>query len=252
MDDITNNETGGSCAAQLHPDSPYGKIKVLFEDNHLLVVNKPAGLLSQSDQTRDPDLQNILKIHLKEKYQKPGNVFLALVQRLDRGTGGVMVLAKTSKAAARLSEQIRSHQPQKHYLAVVCSAQVKQRELVHYLEKDRNRKKAMVSSQHEGKGQKSVLDLRPIQTVGNLTLISVHLKTGRFHQIRAQLSAEGMPLHGDRKYGAPPSSSTNPALFCRRISFRHPTRDDLLHFEAHPPSIQPWSRFNLSDLKQSP
>ncbi len=229
----------------------YGDIDILYEDNHLLVVNKPVNLLSQSDQTGDDDLQNLLKRYLKERYQKPGNVFLALVQRLDRGTGGVMVLARTSKAASRLSEQIRNREIEKNYLAVVASKQVQQGVITHYLKKDKEQKKALVCKNAVPGGQKAVLEIAHLQTAGSKSLVSIALKTGRFHQIRAQLSDVGMPIWGDRKYGAPSPPGTAMCLICNRLTFRHPTQQETLTFAIGMPDTPPWNQFSTPEVDRS-
>ncbi len=225
--------------------SNYGEIPIVYEDNHLLVVNKPTGLLSQGDETGDPDLLSLLKKYLKEKYQKPGNVFLALVQRLDRGTSGLMVFARTSKAASRISEQIRARRVEKRYLAVVLSDKISTGVFTHYLKKDKDRRKALVSDHSLDRYQKSVLELQHLETVEKRSLVSIILETGRYHQIRAQLSHLGMPICGDRKYGAPRSSGSNPALICNQLDIRHPTQNHVMSFSVQPPSTEPWKHFTF-------
>ncbi|MEX0680420.1 MAG: RluA family pseudouridine synthase [Balneolales bacterium] len=221
----------------------YQNIEIVFEDNHLLVINKPGRMLSQGDVTGDEDVQSILKKYLKEKYKKPGNVFLALVQRLDRTVSGLMVLARTSKAASRLSQQIRNQNMEKMYLAVVESRNIPPGKLVHYLRKDENQKKAFIVDKPSRHSQKAELTVHPLQTKGSFSLIAVLLQTGRFHQIRAQLSAAGMPITGDRKYGGHASTNGTIALMCNKLSFLHPTRDEAMTFTLPLPNSPPWSRF---------
>lgn len=224
--------------------SIYRKITVLYEDNHLLVVHKPANMLSQGDVNGDEDLQSLLKCYLQEKYQKPGNVFLALVQRLDRPVSGLMVLARTSKAAARLSEQIRNRSITKEYLAVVDSAAITSGTLTHYLRKIEKTKKAEVFSQPTPGSLKAVSEVQHLETRHGLSLVSITLHTGRFHQIRAQLASTGMPVIGDMKYGSKKSSDGSIALLCHRISFQHPTRKEEMTFSTNVPAHPPWSHFS--------
>ncbi len=235
----------------------YRNIDIIYEDNHLLVVCKPANMLSQRDRTGDHDLQSLLKQWLKDRYRKPGEVFLGLVQRLDRPTRGVMVLARTSKAASRLSEQIRKRTFKKEYLAVVVGKNIKNRELIHHLEKDASRNMAVVTSgQAEPVGSSgkpgpggprgsrlAVLDVTHLETQGEHSLVKIDLKTGRFHQIRAQLAAEGTPIAGDNKYGSKVSQTRHLALMCHKIAFEHPTRRESMQFTAGLPEEFPWDKF---------
>lgn len=220
-------------------------IRVIYEDNHLLVVEKPVNISSQEDETKDPDMLTLLKEDLKVRHNKPGNVFLGLVHRLDRPVGGVMVFAKTSKAASRLSEQIRNKEFKKIYKAAV-HGQLKKDEgtLEHFLLKDpkTNTVKAVHPSIEGAK--EAVLDYSVIGYAGELSLVKVNLHTGRSHQIRVQFSAIGHPLYGDQKYGP---LLTKPgqqiALWSTQITCKHPTRDEEMIFECDPPSVEPWNRF---------
>ncbi len=236
----------------------YRNIDILYEDNHLLVVYKPANMLSQRDRTGDRDLQSLLKEWLKDKYRKPGEVFLGLVQRLDRPTQGLMVLARTSKAASRLSEQIRKRTFLKEYLAVVAGKNIKSREMTHQLEKDPSRKMAVVvtsgrrdplesagkQKSGESAGSKqAVLNITHLETQGEHSLVKIELKTGRFHQIRVQLAEEGMPVAGDNKYGSTGNQTRQLALMCHKIAFEHPTRREPMQFTAGLPQEFPWDRF---------
>jgi 23S rRNA pseudouridine1911/1915/1917 synthase len=179
-------------------------LNVLYEDNHLIAVEKPAGMLVQADDTRDKCLMDYVKEYLKEKYQKPGNVFLGLIHRLDRPVGGVVLFAKTSKGASRVSEQFRNHTIQKIYHAVVEGIpKVKSQTLVHYIEKvGENSFIARVSDTPNATSVKAELSYEVLDTKDNKALVKVLLKTGKFHQIRAQLAHIGHPIVGDIKYGA--------------------------------------------------
>lgn len=221
----------------------YHNIEILFEDNHLLVINKPSNMLSQADKSGKPDVQSVMKTYLKEKYEKPGNVFLALVQRLDHPVGGTMVLARTSKAASRLSEQIRTRTVKKEYLAVVEGHVVNQGRLVHYLRKNNARKKAEICREGTPGAQKAELDVTVKQISGKRSLVHIRLHTGRFHQIRAQLAAAGYPVAGDRKYGAMPLPDNSLALICSSVTFNHPVTKKVMSFKTETPGELPWTRF---------
>lgn len=220
------------------------KIEILYEDNHVLVVVKPPNMLTQGDRTGDEDLLAVLKEDLKARYNKPGNVYLGLIHRLDRPVGGAMVFAKTSKAASRLSDQIRRREFGKSYLAVVYGIpEPMSGTLTHYLDKDENTNTVrIVNSSDEGK--KAVLDYSAIDSKEGLSLVSVRLHTGRPHQIRVQLSAIGHPLYGDQKYGA---SLNKPgmqlALWSAEVGFEHPTLKRYMSFASKPPEIYPWKLF---------
>lgn len=179
-------------------------LKILYEDNHLIAVFKPAGVLVQGDkpvgERREPTLMDEVKKYLKEKYKKQGNVFLGLVHRLDRPVSGIVLFAKTSKGAARISEQIRERKISKIYHAVV-EGEIKPSSgtLTHFLKKDEEKRIAIISK--EGTGDLAELDYKTVKTNGKFSLLKINLKTGRFHQIRAQLAAVGHPIAGDIKYG---------------------------------------------------
>lgn len=223
------------------------EIKIIFEDNHLLVVEKPPNMLSQGDNTGDPDLLALLKEDLKRRYNKPGEAFLGLVHRLDRPVGGIMVFGKTSKSASRLSEQIRNGSFKKTYLAVIDGTpQVQAGTLEHFLEKDEKSNTVSVVSPQSGKGKKAILDYQILESEGDLSLVKINLHTGRSHQIRVQFSAIGHPLFGDRKYGkADGMKEQQIALWSAGIQLVHPTLKQEMKFEAKPPRIHPWSLFNL-------
>ena len=203
-------------------------INILYEDNHLLVVEKKVGVLSQSDGSNTPDMLTILKEYLKEKYNKPGNVYLGLVHRLDKNVGGVMVFAKTSKAARRLSEQIRNREFKKTYLAI-CKGIIKSDgEYLDYLKRIEYR--SVVSNSKEGK--LASLTYQVLDIKDNNTLVKINLGTGRHHQIRVQFAYHNHPLLGDEKYG---SIGKHPlALFAYKLEFSHPTTKEKLNFSLVP------------------
>ncbi|NLZ38200.1 MAG: RNA pseudouridine synthase [Firmicutes bacterium] len=221
------------------------EIPFLYEDNHLLVVEKPVNMLSQRDITGDPDLLSLLKQKLKEKYQKPGNVYLALVHRLDRPTGGVMVLAKTSKAAARLSAQIRNNVFKRSYLAVVHGI-LRQKEaiLLHYLRKNRQTNMVTAYRRKSLGAKEAKLTYQLLETNNHFSLVKVQLHTGRAHQIRAQFAAVGHPLVGDQRYG---QNLTRPgqqlALWAFAVSLEHPTLKKRMTFTSYPAQVFPWAYF---------
>ena len=223
----------------------YGKIKILYEDNHIIVVVKPVNILVQADITKDVDMLTLIKKYLKEKYNKPGNVYLGLVHRLDRPVGGVMVLAKTSKAAARLSEMIRNSSFKKTYLAVVCGNLKGNGEFVDNIVNDEFK----VSIDASGKLSKLIY--RVIASAQNLSLVKISLITGRKHQIRAQFAYHGYPLWGDQKYNDNASSGEQIALWAVNIKFKHPVRDEIMNFTSLPNLEKyPWSLFrnNVDNL----
>ena len=227
--------------------SRVNKIKIIYEDNHLLVVEKPVNVLSQGDITGDKDLLTILKEDIKIRYNKPGNVYLGLVHRLDRPVGGVMVFAKTSKAASRLSEQIRNGTFKKEYLAVVHGKPAPgEGYLEHYLLKDEKANVVRVVSGESDKhgSKKAVLEYKVLETKKNLSLVKIKLLTGRYHQIRVQFSTIGNPLYGDMKYGteyAKPGQQI--ALWSYKIEIQHPIKKQEVSFQSNPPDEYPWSLF---------
>lgn len=220
----------------------YGPIEIIYEDNHLLVINKPVGIPVQADASGDEDLQSVLKSWIKDRDQKPGNVYLGIVHRLDRPVGGVMILAKTSKAAGRLSDQIRRNTIEKYYVAVLQKQpDPPQGVLKHYLEKNAKTNTVSVVSEKSKKAKFAELDYQVLKHNKNLTLVWIKLKTGRPHQIRVQFSYSGWPLLGDQKYGG--SAKGSPALFSRKMIIQHPTQKEQLEFEAKPSDTYPWNLF---------
>lgn len=216
------------------------KINIVYEDNHVLVVEKPINIPVQADQSHDLDLLTILKADLKKRYQKPGNVYLGLVHRLDRPVGGIMVFAKTSKAASRLSEQVRSHQFQKEYYAVVLGKIEKQGHLEDNLLKDTKKNIVTVHSS----GKKAILDFTCLQYRNGMSLVKIQLKTGRSHQIRVQFQHHGFPLYGDQKYSKKAVPGEQIALFSHSITFQHPITKETLIFSLPLPKRAPWSEFS--------
>ena len=214
-------------------------INILYEDNHLLVVEKPVGMLVQEDNTKDKDLLSTLKWYLKEKYKKPGNVYLGLVHRLDRVVGGVMVFAKTSKAAARLSKQVANHDLKKTYHAVVCGVLKGSGHLENYLLKNEKTNTSFVCKN----GKLSILDYEVIQSKQNMTFVKINLKTGRHHQIRVQFSHLGFPLFGDARYNHHYQVGESIALFASSLSFYHPITKEKLFFSLDFPSRYPFTLF---------
>jgi 23S rRNA pseudouridine1911/1915/1917 synthase len=202
-------------------------LEVLYEDNHVIVCYKPAGVLSQADNTGDIDMLTLVKDYLKKRYNKEGNVFVGLVHRLDRMTSGVMVFGKTSKGAMRLSNDIANGDFFKEYLAV-CEGNIENYDettLVDYLEKDEKNNKSFISKN----GKEAILTYRVITNKNNKSLVRVKLKTGRHHQIRVQMSNIGHPLYGDIKYGSP--HKDNLALQAYKLSFYQPVTRELLTFQ---------------------
>ncbi|MGI9175912.1 MAG: RluA family pseudouridine synthase [Rhodothermales bacterium] len=210
-------------------------LDVRYLDNHLLVINKPAGVLVQEDHTGDPDLLSIGKAYLKERFDKPGNVFLGLVHRLDRPASGVMVFARTSKAASRLSQAFRERTPEKRYLALVEGRAVGGGTLVDHLVKE-DRQVRIVRPDYP-KAQRAELTWRALEERKGLTLVEVKLKTGRPHQIRVQLAHLGFPILGDLRYDARRElDGRNLALHCYCLGLEHPTQKEWMAWEAPPPA----------------
>ncbi|MBW7474114.1 RluA family pseudouridine synthase [Paenibacillus oenotherae] len=230
-----------------------GIMPILYEDNHLLAVVKPPGILSQADDTLEPDMVTLLKQDLKDRYSKPGNVFVGLVHRLDRPVGGAMLFAKTSKAASRLSESVRSRSFDKQYIAVVHHTPGKpQDRLRHYLRKDAARNIVTVHNSPVEGAKEAVLDYVVVAKHQNCTLVAVKLLTGRSHQIRAQMAAIGCPLVHDRKYGAPAvDGELDIALWSASVGVAHPITKEWMTFQSTPPLASPWSRFSGDDYRNA-
>ena len=220
------------------------KLNILYEDNHIIVVVKPINILSQSDITEDMDMLTLIKDYIKEKYHKPGNVYLGLVHRLDRVVGGVMVFAKTSKAASRLSESIRKNEMHKTYLAI-CHGKIKDNDnFTDYLEKKDNFN-TIVSDEKHGKLSKLSYELLDYNKEKDLSLVKVNLETGRHHQIRVQFSSRNHPLIGDNRYGIDKEKEIG--LFAYKLSFIHPVKKEEMTF-TYLPNDKPFNIFNLKNI----
>lgn len=218
--------------------------EILYEDNHLLVVVKPPNVPVNPDRSRDPDLLQMLKADIKKRYHKPGNVYLGLVHRLDRPAAGVMVFARTSKAASRLSQQLRSGGFRKSYLAVTGSDAVPvQGELEHWLVKDRKTNMVTAVGANRHGARRARLRYTVSGTQQGLTLLRIGLETGRPHQIRVQCAAAGWPLWGDQRYNPAARAGQQLALFSFRLALAHPVAGRELIFTAAPPAVFPWTVF---------
>ena len=205
------------------------KLNILYEDNHIIVVVKPYNIPVQEDSSKDEDLLTMIKQYLKEKYNKPGNVYLGLVHRLDRPVGGVMVFAKTSKAASRLSEQIRNKFIEKRYMALVHGKTKDHDTLKDYILKDENTFKSYIDKL----GKESILEYNLISYKNNMSLIDINLLTGRHHQIRVQMSYHGYPIYGDQLYGID-EKGIQIHLWAYKLKFKHPIKDEIMEFNNYP------------------
>lgn len=215
---------------------------ILYEDNHLLVLNKPAGWLVQGDKTGDFTLTDWGKAYLKEKYQKPGAVFLHPVHRIDRPVSGAVLFARTDKALSRLMRSFKQREVQKTYIALSLFSPVsKEGRLLHWLEKQEKNNKVRVFHFAHPTAKESILDYQVLGESGPLTILEVHPITGRPHQIRAQLAAMGCPIIGDLKYGAhQPLEDASIGLHCRSMAFQHPVQTLILEVEAPYPPLSIW------------
>lgn len=216
------------------------KLKVLYEDNHIIVVVKPCNVLSQGDSTGDVSLLDMIKEYIKVKYHKPGNVYLGLVHRLDRPVGGIMVFARSSKAASRLTKAFNEHSITKNYLTIVHGKLKGEGEFVDYLEKDKNGN-SFVSP----KGKKAILEYKVLDynEENDCSLVSINLKTGRHHQIRVQFASRGHYLLGDQRYGVLDNKQI--CLFSNYLSFIHPVTKEVMEFRENPPRESYWTIFTL-------
>jgi 23S rRNA pseudouridine1911/1915/1917 synthase len=245
-------------------------LEILYEDNHVLGIVKPAGMLSQGDRTGDLSALEAARVYIKEKHQKPGNVYLGLVQRLDRPVSGVMIFARTSKAASRLSQSFHDREVEKTYLCVVSGHVAHDKgELTAHIE--RAHKRSRITAEETSKSKGAVLEYRVLgrftgkegpsrgthprarRDPAEITLLEVRPRTGRHHQIRLQLSAAGHVICGDFKYGAvTPLPDKSIALHAVRLRVAHPVLDEMLDLSAPPPRHAPWSHFSaaISNLLQ--
>tara|TARA_Y100000813_G_scaffold84331_1_gene59766 strand:+ start:143 stop:817 length:675 start_codon:yes stop_codon:yes gene_type:complete len=219
-------------------------IDVIFEDNHLIAVNKKSGEIVQGDKTGDEPLSERVKKYLKVKYNKPGNVFLGTIHRIDRPTSGIVIFAKTSKALSRMNEKFRQNKISKTYWAIVKNRLPKKNDLLeHYLLKNQKKNKSFLST--EEKGKLSILEYNFLNNLNNYFLYEIFPKTGRHHQIRVQLSTMGSPIKGDLKYGAKrsnPNGGIN--LHAKKIDFNHPVTKESVSIEANCPKEKIWNSIN--------
>ncbi len=213
--------------------------QIVFEDNHLIGINKRAGQLVQGDKTGDASLADEIKAFLKVKYKKPGNVFCGIIHRLDRPTSGIVLFAKTSKALERMNAQFREKKTDKSYIALVHGTVSKEQNLKHDLKKNESKNKSFVVE--PGKGKEAKLSFKPIKQFDSYTLIEVNLETGRHHQIRCQLGYIGHPLRGDLKYGAKRSNEDGSiSLHAAKLEFNHPITKEKITLEAPIPNTKSW------------
>ena len=220
-------------------------LKVLFEDNHLLIVNKPAGILSQGDKTRDTDIIAIAKNYIKIKYEKPGDVFLGLAHRLDRPVSGALILCRTSKSLTRMTELFKKRQIKKVYHALIIGRPSQHSEkLISYIKKDSKRNRAIISKKPFVGAKKAILTYSQIAELNKHSLLEVELETGRPHQIRAQLSAAKLPILGDLKYHPQnPLEDKSIALHCYSMEFIHPVKKEVTRVTAAYPNKSWWKNF---------
>lgn len=218
---------------------------ILHEDNHIIVVLKPQNVPSCEDESKDLDMLTMIKEYIREKYNKTGNVYLGLVHRLDRPTGGVMVFAKSSKAASRLSEQLKSGDFEKRYYAVLMGTPKEEKAtLTHYMKKNAVNNMVYVCPSTVQGAKFAELEYEILQKTDQLSLADVRLHTGRSHQIRVQMSAIGTPLYGDMRYGGEKAKKGHLALWAYYLSFTHPVSKERMVFRVQPPKDNtPWNLF---------
>ena len=221
-------------------------LKIIYEDNHIIVVEKKPNIPSQADKTEDIDMLTLVKQYIKEKYQKPGNVYLGLVHRLDRPVGGVMVFAKTSKAASRLSEQVRNKTFKKSYIAIVNGKMEKNEDtLIDYLWKDEKNNTSYVVKETKKKAKKAELDYKVLKydREKNISIIEIDLHTGRHHQIRVQLSSRGHSIIGDSKYHGK-NIDKGLCLWAYKLTIEYPTTKERLTFSDLPDMKGNWKELS--------
>lgn len=228
------------------------ELNVIYEDNHIIVVVKPQNIPTQEDESKDKDMLTIVKEYIKEKADKPGNVYVGLVHRLDRPTGGVMVFAKTSKAASRLSEQMSEGLFRKRYLTVVLDKPKEKRlKLINYLKKNSRTNTVQVVPELTEGAKRAELEYNVLAIKDKVSLLEIDLFTGRSHQIRVQMKHIGCPVYGDVKYGGDKlAKGHNLALWAYELKFVHPTTKENLTFKVYPPEDKtPWNVFDLNIVK---
>ncbi len=222
-------------------------LQVLYEDNHLIVINKRPGDIVQGDKTGDTPLSEHVKEYIKDKYDKPGKVYLGVVHRLDRPTSGIVIFARTSKALPRLNQLFKDRDAQKTYWALVKNMPPKEEDtLTHYLKRNPKQNKSYAHIKQVPESKKAILDYKIIQKLDNYFLLEIALHTGRHHQIRSQLSAIGSPIKGDLKYGFDRSNKdASISLHSRKLSFKHPVKDLELNLVAPVPNDPIWKAINI-------
>lgn len=228
------------------------ELNVVYEDNHVIVVIKPQNIPTQEDDSKDKDLLTMVKEYIKVKENKPGNVYVGLVHRLDRPTGGLMVFAKTSKAASRLTQEMHTDDFKKRYLTVVVGKPKEKRaKLVNYLIKNARTNTVQVVPELTTGAKRAELEYEVIAEKDKVSLVDVRLLTGRSHQIRVQMKYLGCPVYGDVKYGGDTlAKGHNLALWAYELKFVHPTTKENMTFKCYPPEdMIPWSVFNLNIVK---
>lgn len=217
-------------------------LQILYEDNHIIIINKRAGDIVQGDKTGDKSLSDIVKDYIKDTYSKPGRVYLGVVHRIDRPTTGIVVFAKTSKALSRLNGLFAKKEVLKIYWALVKKpVQIKEGRLVHWLKKNSKNNKSTVYTKEVPQSKKGILNYKVIKELENFSLLEINLETGRHHQIRAQLSKIGLPIKGDLKYGFERSNKDGGiSLHARQIEFIHPVKNEPLLIIAPVPDDRLW------------
>ncbi|WP_339652322.1 RluA family pseudouridine synthase [uncultured Salegentibacter sp.] len=223
--------------------SDKNNLQVLYEDNHIIVVNKRPGDIVQGDKTGDKPLSEVVKSYIKEKYNKPGNVYLGVVHRLDRPTSGIVLFSKTSKALPRINKLFQQKEAKKTYWAIVKNVPPKDSDtLVHFLNRNPKQNKSYAHIKEVPESKKAILEYRLLKKLDNYFLLEVDLHTGRHHQIRSQLSAIGSPIKGDLKYGFDRSNKdASIHLHARELKFIHPVKKEEIHITAPPPDEVLWN-----------
>ena len=228
-------------------NSNKNNLQIIFEDNHLIIVNKRVGDIVQGDKTKDKPLNEVVKEYIGQKYNKPGNVYLGVVHRLDRPTSGIIIFAKTSKALSRLNKMLRDKEIKKTYIAITKNKPPKTKDtLIHYLRKNPKNNKAIVFNKDTENTKKAILHYKVIQELDNYFTLEIDLETGRHHQIRSQLSSIKCPIKGDLKYGADRSNKNGGIhLHAYKINFTHPVRKTIINLSAPIPKDTIWGAVNL-------
>ncbi|WP_339653785.1 RNA pseudouridine synthase [uncultured Maribacter sp.] len=223
--------------------STIDNLQVLFEDNHLIIINKRPGDIVQGDKTGDKPLSDTVKAYLKKKYNKPGNVYLGVVHRLDRPTSGIVVFAKTSKALPRLNKMFAEKEAKKTYWAIVKNRPDEpEKRLVHWMKRNTKQNKSYANSKEVNDSKKAILTYRSIKKLDNYFLLEIDLETGRHHQIRSQLTAIGCPIKGDLKYGFDRSNENGSIhLHARKLKLMHPVKKELVEIIAPLPNDPIWN-----------